>query len=186
MPPLQDDTKRMLMEKYQLSDYDSGQLSQDTELCRLFTNIALHNNNFKAIANWVIGPIKKFISSKDSFTENDLSPSGIATTIRLIDEGAINYNTAVQKVFPELLNNPLLNVEELVKEKGWILQTSHDDLDQWIGQALEKYAAKIPEYKKGKKGLLSVFVGEVMKLSKGTADARLVTDRITEKLKHKE
>ena len=43
-------------------------------------------------------------------------------------------------------------------------------LEPLINEVLEKYAEKVKEYKKGKKGLLSLFVGEVMKQSKGKAD----------------
>ena len=39
------------------------------------------------------------------------------------------------------------------------------------------------EYKKGKKGLLSMFVGEVMKRSKGKADPRVTNEILLEKLK---
>jgi aspartyl-tRNA(Asn)/glutamyl-tRNA(Gln) amidotransferase subunit B len=51
-----------------------------------------------------------------------------------------------------------------------------------IQAALDKHSQQITEYKKGKKGLLSLFVGEVMKLSKGKVDARVVTEKIIEKL----
>jgi aspartyl-tRNA(Asn)/glutamyl-tRNA(Gln) amidotransferase subunit B len=47
---------------------------------------------------------------------------------------------------------------------------------------LNKHAQKITEYKKGKKGLLSLFVGEVMKLSGGKVDPKIVTEKIIEKL----
>ena len=49
--------------------------------------------------------------------------------------------------------------------------------------ALNKHATKIADYKKGKKGLISVFVGEVMRSSQGKADARIVTEKIVDKLK---
>ena len=42
---------------------------------------------------------------------------------------------------------------------------------------------KVSEYKKGKKGLIGLFVGEVKKASKGTADPKLVTQLLQEKLK---
>ena len=38
------------------------------------------------------------------------------------------------------------------------------------------------EYKKGKKGLAGLFVGEVKKLSRGKADPKLVTEMIEKKL----
>ena len=56
------------------------------------------------------------------------------------------------------------------------------DTDKHIEPALARHAQKITEYKKGKKGLLSLFVGEVMKLSKGKANAEEVTQKILEKL----
>ena len=39
------------------------------------------------------------------------------------------------------------------------------------------------EYKKGKKGLLSLFVGEVMKQSKGQADPKITNEILLKKLK---
>ena len=42
---------------------------------------------------------------------------------------------------------------------------------------------KVDEYKKGKKGLIGLFVGEVKKRSKGKADPKIVTALLEEKLK---
>jgi len=109
--------------------------------------------------------------------------SRIASLINLIDEGKINFGIASQKIFPDLLRNPSLNIESFIQEKELALETSESGIDSLIHAALEKHSQKITEYKKGKKGLISLFVGEVMKLSKGKADARLVTDKIIEKLK---
>ena len=39
------------------------------------------------------------------------------------------------------------------------------------------------EYKKGKKGLIGLFVGEVKKVSKGKADPKVVTQMLEEKLR---
>ena len=41
---------------------------------------------------------------------------------------------------------------------------------------------KVVEYKKGKKGLIGLFVGEVKKISKGKADPKIVTTLLQEKL----
>jgi aspartyl-tRNA(Asn)/glutamyl-tRNA(Gln) amidotransferase subunit B len=117
-----------------------------------------------------------------SLDEFPVLPVSIARLIQLIDEGKINFGTAAQKIFPALITNPSLPIEEFIKENDLYLQTSGDQIDMLIQSALEKHAQKITEYKKGKKGLLSLFVGEVMKLSKGSADAKLVTEKIIEKL----
>jgi aspartyl-tRNA(Asn)/glutamyl-tRNA(Gln) amidotransferase subunit B len=43
---------------------------------------------------------------------------------------------------------------------------------------------KVSEYKKGKKGLIGLFVGEVKKISKGKADPRLTKSLLMEKLEN--
>ena len=52
-----------------------------------------------------------------------------------------------------------------------------------IDQVLDKFADKVQEYKKGKKGLLALFVGEVMKQTKGKADPKVTNKILLEKLK---
>jgi len=55
-------------------------------------------------------------------------------------------------------------------------------LQELINKALEKFPEKIIEYKNGKTGLLGLFVGEVMKLSKGKADPKLLNNLVKETL----
>jgi len=183
MPPLQDEMVTRLRNSYGLPEYDSSLVAGDSELYSQFLLLAEHTSNYKAAANWILGPVKNAMIQGDAGAE--VSSEALAKLIGMIDEGRISYAIASQKVFPELLNNPLLNIEELVNEKGWFVQTSQSQIDELIEAALEKHASKIPEYKKGKKGLVAVFVGEVMKRSGGTADAQLVTKMITEKLNSK-
>ena len=42
---------------------------------------------------------------------------------------------------------------------------------------------KVSEYRKGKKGLIGLFVGEVKKVSRGKADPRLTNEILLQKLK---
>jgi aspartyl-tRNA(Asn)/glutamyl-tRNA(Gln) amidotransferase subunit B len=184
MPALQTEVKEKLISEYQLSNYDAEQLSNDTELSNFFFELADQTKNNKASANWTLGPIRNHLLSNEiSLDEINLHPTAIAQLIQLIDEGKISYGIATQKIFPEILSNPSLNISQFINEKDLQIQTSQTEIDSLIDAALNKHSEKISEYKKGKKGLISLFVGEVMKLSKGKADAKLVTEKIIEKLK---
>jgi aspartyl-tRNA(Asn)/glutamyl-tRNA(Gln) amidotransferase subunit B len=44
------------------------------------------------------------------------------------------------------------------------------------------YPDKVEEYRAGKKGVLGLFMGEVMKLSKGKADPKLANQLVRQKL----
>jgi aspartyl-tRNA(Asn)/glutamyl-tRNA(Gln) amidotransferase subunit B len=66
-----------------------------------------------------------------------------------------------------------------------LLQSSDTtEITAWIDQALAGMPDKVSEYKKGKKGLIGLFVGEVKKLSKGKADPRLTNQLLIEKLEN--
>jgi aspartyl-tRNA(Asn)/glutamyl-tRNA(Gln) amidotransferase subunit B len=47
---------------------------------------------------------------------------------------------------------------------------------EMIKEAVGKYPAKVTEYKNGKVNLLGLFMGEVMKLSKGKADPKVTSE----------
>jgi aspartyl-tRNA(Asn)/glutamyl-tRNA(Gln) amidotransferase subunit B len=183
MPMPESEIKEKLKIQYQLTEYDAAQLAIDTELLFYFEHIIKVTNNYKAAANWTIGPIKNYlVSGEISIDEFKVPPAAIATLIQLIDAGNISFGIASQKIFSELTQDPTLDIDAYIKEKELTLETSATQIDMLIQSALEKHAQKITEYKKGKKGLLSLFVGEVMKLSGGKVDARLVTEKIIEKL----
>jgi aspartyl-tRNA(Asn)/glutamyl-tRNA(Gln) amidotransferase subunit B len=62
-------------------------------------------------------------------------------------------------------------------------QSNKDQLAPLVDEVLEKFADKVKEYQKGKKGVLALFVGEVMKRSKGKADPKVTNALLLEKLK---
>jgi aspartyl-tRNA(Asn)/glutamyl-tRNA(Gln) amidotransferase subunit B len=63
-----------------------------------------------------------------------------------------------------------------------IQDSSADSLQPMVEQALANNPAKVAEYRAGKKGLLSMFMGDVMKLSKGKADPKLATELLKKAL----
>ena len=56
------------------------------------------------------------------------------------------------------------------------------DLDKIVDEAITKYPDKVFEYKSGKTGMIGLFVGESMKMSRGTADPKELNRIVKEKL----
>ena len=179
MPPLQTQVQQNLISHYGLTAYSAAQIADDPELAELFLQIANTTSNYKAVANWITGPIKNYLAEETS--TNNIDASSIAELIELIDKGIITYGIASQKIFPAIIALPGISVTTYIEQTGLQIQST-GETDAHIAAALTKYAEKITEYKKGKKGLLSLFVGEVMKLSKGKANAEEVTKKIMDKL----
>jgi aspartyl-tRNA(Asn)/glutamyl-tRNA(Gln) amidotransferase subunit B len=51
-----------------------------------------------------------------------------------------------------------------------------------VDEVLATWADKVAEYRSGKKGLIGLFVGEVMKATRGTADPKVVRSVLEERL----
>jgi aspartyl-tRNA(Asn)/glutamyl-tRNA(Gln) amidotransferase subunit B len=183
LPATQQQIKEQLLQTYNLPEYDASLISDDTELTEYYSRLVQNTSNYKSAANWIIGPVRNFCMANDlSVHEFPIQAAGIAKLIDLIDQGSISYGIASQKVFDQLVKDPSTDIEAFISKNNLLLQSS-DETDELISIALNKHAGKITEYKKGKKGLISLFVGEVMKLSSGKANAKQVTDKIIEKLK---
>ncbi|HEU0065419.1 MAG TPA: Asp-tRNA(Asn)/Glu-tRNA(Gln) amidotransferase subunit GatB [Flavisolibacter sp.] len=184
MPMTEEELKQELISKYSLPVYDASQLSEHIDLIPFFKNIAAETSNNKAAVNWVIGPVRTYLLNNDLTIEHyPVKEESITTLINLIDKGVINYGIATQKILPQLINDPSLDIIDFLNKNALNVSNDSSEIDSFIEAALNKHENKITEYKKGKKGLISLFVGEVMKLSKGKADARIVTEKLIEKLK---
>jgi aspartyl-tRNA(Asn)/glutamyl-tRNA(Gln) amidotransferase subunit B len=123
------------------------------------------------------------IESETSIEDFNIPPKSIAETISLIDEGKITYGIAVQKIFPALLKDATIHVQEFAQANNLLLSETSSEIDEWINAVLEKNPQKVTEFRKGKKGLIGFFVGEAMRLAKGQADAKQLTEKLNEKLK---
>jgi aspartyl-tRNA(Asn)/glutamyl-tRNA(Gln) amidotransferase subunit B len=148
-----------------------------------FNELIELTNNFKAAANWINGAVKSFLNENAlHISEFALLPKHIAQIIALIDDNKISNSLASQKLFPALIQNPDKTAEELAQENNWLQESDDNALLLYVEQAIAKYPEKVEEYKNGKKGLIGLFMGEVMKLSKGKADPKLANKLVREKL----
>ena len=106
----------------------------------------------------------------------------MASLIALVEEGRVHFSTASSKLFPELANGSSTDPLELATQMNLIQTGDESQILEWVKLAMEKMPEKVIEYKKGKKGLLGLFVGEVKKISKGKADPQLTNQLLIENL----
>ncbi|RZM22012.1 MAG: Asp-tRNA(Asn)/Glu-tRNA(Gln) amidotransferase GatCAB subunit B, partial [Pedobacter sp.] len=95
----------------------------------------------------------------------------------------ITQQIALQQLLPMLLKSPGAEVLKFASEANLLIEENGDELLSYVDQVLSKYEAQAQAYKKGKKGVLGLFVGEVMKLAKGKADPQKVNEYLLDKLK---
>ena len=184
IPVLQKERIQKYITAYQLSEYDAGILTEERIFSDYFETLTQFTSNYKAAANWMLGPVKNWMNENDKeINAFPVAADQIAALIKLVEAGKLSFSVASTKVFSQLLANPAKHPEQIATEQNLLQQSDVSSIAPIIEKVLEKYADKVSEYKKGKKGLLSLFVGEVMKQSKGKADPKVTNELLLEKLK---
>ena len=182
LPELPNALHQRLLQMEELSEYDAQQLSDDLFTAQYFEKVSLHTSNKKSIANWMLGPLRQWLNDNQlNFSQLPVSAVNLAKMIDMIESGELSFSTAVSRLLPELIKEEK-SPRELAETLN-ILQTANESLlAEWIQEVMNKMPDKVQEYRKGKKGLLGVFIGEIKKISGGKADPQKVTQLLQEKL----
>jgi aspartyl-tRNA(Asn)/glutamyl-tRNA(Gln) amidotransferase subunit B len=183
MPPLPSELYEKFISEYGIPEYDAQVLTDSRDMAEYFQAICVHTSNYKAASNWLMGPVKSALNNAgQSIQDFALVPRQLAEVIRLIDEGLISFSIASQKLFPALLEKPDAGVETLASELNLIQKSDSGFIVPVVHEVLAKYPDQVKLYKKGKKGLLGMFMGEVMKRTQGKADPKVASQLLRETL----
>jgi aspartyl-tRNA(Asn)/glutamyl-tRNA(Gln) amidotransferase subunit B len=112
-----------------------------------------------------------------------LPAAALAALIQLVEDGKVSFSIASSRIFPELLLQPETSPLDIATRLNLLQDNDADSISPIIDEVLAKYPDKVAEFRSGKKGLMGLFVGEVMKLSKGKADPKVTNQLLAEKLK---
>ncbi|MBT8196253.1 MAG: Asp-tRNA(Asn)/Glu-tRNA(Gln) amidotransferase subunit GatB [Bacteroidia bacterium] len=183
MPALPNELYKKYISEYALSEYDSALITESKETVELFESILNYTSNYKAAANWIMGPIKSYANENGVHVgEVPITSNAISELIELVEGNKVSSSVASQKLFPELIKKQSKNPLELAQEMNLIQESDESALNDFVNQAISKFPDKVEEYKNGKKGLIGLFMGEVMKLSKGKADPKIANKLVKDAL----
>ena len=169
----------------QLPEYDARVICDDKETSDYFEKLIRETPHYKGAANWLLGPVRSSLNERGlSLTHFPVAPASLARLLQLVEEGKVSFSIASSRIFPVLLAEPLREPLEIAVSLNLLQSSDTDEITAWVEQALAKMPDKVQEYKKGKKGLIGLFVGEVKKLSKGKADPKLTNQLLLEKLEN--
>jgi len=183
MPPLPQELLLRFQEEFGLNLYDAQVLTDDKETALFFLAMASKTTHHKTAANVLINQVRAHLNERAiSLDKFPLDSTKLTEYVELLESGKVSVSTAHQRIFPALVDSPEKTAEQLAEELN-LLQSSDDDfLEGLIQAALEKYPDKVEAYRNGNKNLLGLFMGEVMKASKGKADPKATSALLTKAL----
>lgn len=183
MPALPEALVEKYMHQLNLSEYDARAISDDKEMVDYFEELIRETGHTKAAANWLLGPVKSYLNEQhESLGSLPVRPPVLARLIQLVQDGKLSFSVASSKLFHALLKSPEADPLQLATDLNLLQDADEASVEEWVESVLAKMPEKVAEYKKGKKGLIGLFMGEVKKASGGKADPKIATQLLTKKL----
>ncbi len=183
MPSLPRELSLKFINEYGLPAYDARVLTDDRETAVFFEKICRHTPNYKAASNWVMGPVKSYLNEHGLIISDFTLPvERLSELIALVDGGKVSFSGASQHLFPELLKSPDKTALEIAEALNLIQDSDSDKLGEIIDAIVSEFPEKVKQYQQGQKGILSMFMGELMKRSKGKADPKVASELLRARL----
>lgn len=184
IPAMPYEWQQKFIQQYGLPAYDAQVLTDSKEMATYFEELCKLTKNYKTASNWVMGPVKSYLNEfGKEVAEFPLSPAILVSVIELVEQGKVSFSVASQQLFEAILKDSSRSPLQVAQELNVLQDSNVDSLLRVIEEVIATYPDKVLEYKNGKKGILSMFMGEVMKRSKGKADPKKTNELLEEKLK---
>lgn len=181
MPELPDRMRTRFIDTYSLSFADASQLVAERNFAEFFETAARISANPRLAANWVLSEFTRLLNESGRTVADSLvSPEDLAELLRILESGKINNNQA-KEVFSEMFASGK-PAPKIIEEKGFEQISDPEIIANIIQQVIAENPKQAGDYRNGNQKLFGFFVGQVMKLSGGKANPKIVNEQLRDKL----
>lgn len=186
MPESKSAKLKRFIETYALPEYDANILTDEIELADYFERVVKVTNNAKLSSNWIMTEVlRELKESGRSIEESKINSEDLGKIINLIQKEIISSKIA-KELFTIKLNDDR-DPEVIVKEEGMTQVVDLGEIEGIVDQVLNENPKMVEDFKNSDEGrkprVLKGLIGQVMKLSKGKANPKIVTELMESKLK---
>lgn len=172
---------RRFMTEYGISQAEAEVLSDTLEFADFYDACAKAAKDPKAVANWLTGEFLRLINATGTaITETKITAQGLSELLDLIEKGTINRNIA-KTVFEEMFSTGK-SAGEIVKAKGLEQVTDTGAIEAAVDAVIAANPKEVERFKGGEDKLISFFVGQVMRETKGKANPGMINELLKGKL----
>jgi len=176
LPELPDHRLKRFLSDYELSLNDAKLLTSSKGLADYFEKCLESCDKPKELSHWIVTEMLREIDSESNIDEYPVTPEMLAELLNLIQDGTINRKIA-KDIFPEMIAEKK-RAKDLIKQKGIRQMSDTSEIEAVVQKVLDDNPKEVERYRSGDNKLIGFFVGQVMKLTKGKANPKLVNDAI--------
>lgn len=172
LPTLPNEFRRIFLKEFDLTFNDSEIIIENLSRAKYFKSFVKRNPSIppKVAANFFIN---KWYPAEDA---GEISAAFeekyIAQFLELIEARLIAASIAYQRLWPELIKKPQ-DVLSLCKSLNLLQSNDQDEIENLAKEVLGENPDQLEKYKNGKKGILTFFMGQVMRKSSGKANPEI-------------
>jgi aspartyl-tRNA(Asn)/glutamyl-tRNA(Gln) amidotransferase subunit B len=153
--------------------YDAEVLTGSQALADFFESTVAAGAQGKTAANWIQTELlRRLNDSGREITDSPVSPKSLAELVVLVEGGKITGSVG-KKVFATMFDSGR-SAAEIVAAEGLGAQVGEDAIEQAARDVIAKNADNVAKFKSGNEGVLKFFVGQVMKATRGQANAQAI------------
>ncbi|WP_428041636.1 Asp-tRNA(Asn)/Glu-tRNA(Gln) amidotransferase subunit GatB [Candidatus Avelusimicrobium fimicolum] len=158
-----------------LSAYDAGVLTSSREIAAYFEEVVKGGKvSLKTASNWIQTDLLGVLNAeKKEIQDSPIPAPRLAELLELVESGKINRKQG-RDVFDEIWKTGEAPAA-VVQKRGMVQVSDEGQLEAWAKAAIEANPKAVADYKKGNKAAIGALVGGVMKLSKGKANPRIIS-----------
>lgn len=181
LPELPDAKIARFEKMYGISAYDAGVLIEDLPVAHFFEEVVACGANAKLANNWISRNVLAFLKEhKLTLNNSKITPQLLTELVTAIDKGVIN-NKVAQEIFLEMATHGL-SPFKIIQDKGLQQIDSVEELEAVVVRVVAANSDNVAKFKAGNERLLSFFVGQVMKETKGKGNPSLINELIRKHL----
>jgi aspartyl-tRNA(Asn)/glutamyl-tRNA(Gln) amidotransferase subunit B len=172
LPELPAARRARFVTQYGLPAYDAGVLTQDAGVAAYFERVAAAAPA-KLASNWVMGEVLRRVKEADTaIVDVPVTPVALAELIRLVHEETIS--TAAARQVLETMWTTREAASVIVEREGLKQMGDESALLAHVATVIAANPDAVASYKAGRVQALGALVGQVMKLTRGTANPKVV------------
>ena len=171
LPELPGARRRRYREAVGLSEYDAAVLVADPDATELFEATLVTDPALEAkpVANWVLGEYLRLRNAATGAVA--VAPAELGVIVRAVTDGAISRAQG-RAVLGEHVRNGE-RAADIIGSRGFRQITDDAALTSAIDQVLADNPAAVADYRAGKAQAVGFLVGELMKATRGQANAAM-------------
>jgi aspartyl-tRNA(Asn)/glutamyl-tRNA(Gln) amidotransferase subunit B len=182
LPELPNDRRARYEEdpEYALTSYEADVLTTDPDAARLFeaTVAAGRGTDGRTVAGWILGDYLRLRKASDEAINVD--PAQLALLINLTGSGSISRANA-REVLEEHVQSGRA-VQAIVDEKGFRQISDSGALGKIVDEVIAANPDAVADVRAGKGQAIGFLVGQVMKATRGQANAAVAQAALRERL----